>query len=136
MGDGRQVSVQCEEAVDLDAMARVGNVWHCCFCGQKVERWTASCHKSSRSRSPRSTERVKHISSQEFCGPRKSINSLLHNHGRLSVPYRFAGVPTIVLSADSSRQKRETFRGSEFASRVLAENGFPIAMKVSLRTLI
>ena len=63
------------------------------------------------------------------------VDGLLHDRDRLNVLYSFAGVPAIVLSADSFRQKRETFRGSEFAPRVLAENGFPIVMKVRLRAL-
>lgn len=36
----------------------------------------------------------------------------------------------MALSIDSSKAKRESYRGSEFAPRILAENGFPIAMKV------
>ncbi|KAI0722347.1 composite domain of metallo-dependent hydrolase [Cerioporus squamosus] len=86
-----KVSVQCEEAVDLDAMVRL---------------------------------------SQEFKVP---ISSFHGAHEAYLVPgalkSTFADVPTIVLSADSSRRKRETFRGSEFAPRILAEYGFPVAMK-------
>lgn len=41
------------------------------------------------------------------------------------------GVPSIALFASNFRKKREAYRGSEFAPRVLAENGIPVVMKVA-----
>jgi hypothetical protein len=35
------------------------------------------------------------------------------------------------LFATNARYKREAYRGSEFAPRILAENGFSVVMKVS-----
>ncbi|EJF62302.1 composite domain of metallo-dependent hydrolase [Dichomitus squalens LYAD-421 SS1] len=86
-----KVSVQCNEAVDLDAMVRL---------------------------------------SQEFKIPIASVHGALEGY---LIPQilkgTYAGPPTIALSVDSSRAKREAYRGSEFAPRILAENGLPIAMK-------
>ena len=41
-------------------------------------------------------------------------------------------VPASALFASNARYKRESYRGSEFAPRVLAENGLPVVMKVCL----
>ncbi|KAF8632752.1 hypothetical protein AX15_001695 [Amanita polypyramis BW_CC] len=41
----------------------------------------------------------------------------------------WGGVPTIALFATNFRVKREAYRGSEFASRILAEHGIPVVMK-------
>ncbi|KAF8163787.1 hypothetical protein B0H34DRAFT_614504, partial [Crassisporium funariophilum] len=41
----------------------------------------------------------------------------------------WGGVPSIALFASNFRKKREAYRGSEFAPRVLAENGIPVVMK-------
>ncbi|KAH7908517.1 hypothetical protein BJ138DRAFT_1068672 [Hygrophoropsis aurantiaca] len=41
----------------------------------------------------------------------------------------WGGVPTIALFASNFRKKREAYRGSEFAPRVLAEHGIPVVMK-------
>ena len=40
------------------------------------------------------------------------------------------GAPSIALFANNFRKKREAYRGSEFAPRVLAEHGIPVVMKV------
>ncbi|KAI0751107.1 composite domain of metallo-dependent hydrolase [Daedaleopsis nitida] len=91
-----KVSVQCEEAVDLDALVRL---------------------------------------SQEFKIPIASIQGAHEAYlvsGLLKTMY--GGLPTIALSADSSRYKRETFRGSEFAPRILGESGFQVAMKSDQNT--
>ena len=40
--------------------------------------------------------------------------------------------PTVALFAVHGRYKREAYRGSEFAPKILAEHGFNVAMKVSL----
>lgn len=34
--------------------------------------------------------------------------------------------------ATNARYKREAYRGSEFAAKILAENGIPVVMKVGL----
>ncbi|KAG6845273.1 hypothetical protein H0H87_011682 [Tephrocybe sp. NHM501043] len=39
------------------------------------------------------------------------------------------GVPSIVLFASNARKKREAYRNSEFAPKVLADNGIPVVMK-------
>ncbi|KAL4247110.1 hypothetical protein ABKN59_001378 [Abortiporus biennis] len=39
------------------------------------------------------------------------------------------GPPAIAIFANNHRKKREAFRGSEFAPRVLANNGIPVVMK-------
>jgi hypothetical protein len=38
--------------------------------------------------------------------------------------------PAAALFATNARYKREAYRGSEFAPRVLAENGIDVVMKV------
>lgn len=38
--------------------------------------------------------------------------------------------PAAALFATEARYKREAYRGSEFAPRILAENGIDVAMKV------
>lgn len=70
--------------------------------------------------------------------------SLLMNH-----PSRYGGTPTIALFAvhggfvpvdpdlfygsdTRGRYKREAYRGSPFAARVLADNGIPVVMKVGV----
>ena len=39
--------------------------------------------------------------------------------------------PAVALFATQARYKREAFRGSEFAPRILADNGLHVVMKVS-----
>ncbi|GBE80175.1 predicted protein [Sparassis crispa] len=41
----------------------------------------------------------------------------------------WGGTPTIAMFATKHRYKRESYRGSEFAARVLADNGIPVVMK-------
>ncbi|KAK6996805.1 composite domain of metallo-dependent hydrolase, partial [Favolaschia claudopus] len=41
----------------------------------------------------------------------------------------WGGIPTIALFASNFRCKREAYRGSEFAPRILTDNGIPAAMK-------
>ncbi|KAI0797049.1 hypothetical protein C8Q75DRAFT_710125 [Abortiporus biennis] len=41
----------------------------------------------------------------------------------------FGGPPAIALFANHNRFKREAYRGSEFAPRILADNGIPVIMK-------
>ncbi|KAJ7735556.1 hypothetical protein DFH07DRAFT_1065042 [Mycena maculata] len=41
----------------------------------------------------------------------------------------WGGVPAVALFASNFRKKREAFRGSEFAPRILADNGLPVIMK-------
>lgn len=40
------------------------------------------------------------------------------------------GVPAAALFATNARYKREAYRGSEFAPRILADNGIKVVMKV------
>ncbi|KAH9899532.1 composite domain of metallo-dependent hydrolase [Cubamyces lactineus] len=92
-----KVSMQCSEAVDLDAAIRL---------------------------------------SQEF---KFRIASFHNAHEAYTVPgllkTTYGGIPTIALFADESRNKREAYRGSEFAPRVLADYGFPVAMQSNHPTL-
>ncbi|TFK72449.1 hypothetical protein BDN72DRAFT_836217 [Pluteus cervinus] len=41
----------------------------------------------------------------------------------------WGGPPAAALFASNARKKREAYRGSEFAPRILAENGIPVVMK-------
>ncbi|CCM02332.1 uncharacterized protein FIBRA_04424 [Fibroporia radiculosa] len=41
----------------------------------------------------------------------------------------WGGTPAIAIFATNHRYKRESYRGSEFAPRVLADNGIPVVMK-------
>ncbi|KAG6828905.1 hypothetical protein H0H92_006356 [Tricholoma furcatifolium] len=41
----------------------------------------------------------------------------------------WGGVPSMALFASNARKKREAYRNSEFAPRVLAEHGIPVVMK-------
>ncbi|KAG6871138.1 hypothetical protein C0993_003786 [Termitomyces sp. T159_Od127] len=41
------------------------------------------------------------------------------------------GVPSIALFASNARKKREAYRNSEFAPKILADNGIPVIMKVT-----
>ncbi|KIJ09655.1 hypothetical protein PAXINDRAFT_87177, partial [Paxillus involutus ATCC 200175] len=44
----------------------------------------------------------------------------------------WGGVPSIALFAANFRKKREAYRGSEFAPRILTSHGIPVVMKASL----
>jgi len=44
--------------------------------------------------------------------------------------------PGIALFATNARYKREAYRGSEFAPRILADHRFHVAMKVRYRPLV
>lgn len=39
-------------------------------------------------------------------------------------------VPASAIFATNARYKRESYRGSEFAPKILAQNGLPVVMKV------
>jgi hypothetical protein len=41
------------------------------------------------------------------------------------------GPPTVALFAANARKKREAYRNSEFAPRILADNDIPVVMKVN-----
>lgn len=45
---------------------------------------------------------------------------------------RYGGTPAVAIFASNHRYKRESYRGSEFAPRVLVDNGIPVVMKVSI----
>ncbi|KAI0832753.1 composite domain of metallo-dependent hydrolase [Trametes gibbosa] len=74
---------------------------------------------------------------QEFKFP---IASFHHAHEAYLVPEMlkntYGGIPTMALFADSSRFKREAYRGSRFAPQILADHGFPVAMKSDHPVLI
>jgi hypothetical protein len=44
--------------------------------------------------------------------------------------YSAGHTPAAALFATNARYKREAYRGSEFAPRILAENGIDVVMKV------
>lgn len=50
----------------------------------------------------------------------------------MSSSYRWGGTPAIAIFASNHRYKRESYRGSEFAARVLADSDIPVVMKVTL----
>ncbi|KAF8306724.1 hypothetical protein DL93DRAFT_2088555 [Clavulina sp. PMI_390] len=68
--------------------------------------------------------------SNEFKFP---IAAFHHAHEAYLVPevikQAYAGVPTIAIFATNSRYKKESYRGSEFAARILTDNGIAVAMK-------
>ena len=43
----------------------------------------------------------------------------------------YGGPPAIAIFASNHRYKRESYRGSEFAPRVLADNDISVVMKAS-----
>ncbi|KAF8663419.1 hypothetical protein AX16_000991 [Volvariella volvacea WC 439] len=68
--------------------------------------------------------------SKEFKFP---ISSFHHAAEAYLVPdllkQTYEGIPSVALFANNYRYKREAYRGSEFAPRVLAEEGIPVIMK-------
>lgn len=52
----------------------------------------------------------------------KFVNPLSH--------FDVGNTPGIALFATNARYKREAYRGSEFAPRILSDHGFHVAMKV------
>ena len=42
----------------------------------------------------------------------------------------FGGPPAVAMFASNHRYKREAYRGSVYAPRVLADNSIPVVMKV------
>jgi hypothetical protein len=44
--------------------------------------------------------------------------------------FYLGGTPAAALFATNARYKREAYRGSEFAPRILADNGIKVVMKV------
>ena len=48
----------------------------------------------------------------------------------IDVRHSWGGTPTVAMFAEVHRYKRESFRGTGFAPRVLADNGIPVVMKV------
>ncbi|KAI0329537.1 composite domain of metallo-dependent hydrolase [Cubamyces sp. BRFM 1775] len=74
--------------------------------------------------------------SQEF---KFRIASFHHAHEAYLVPEilksTYGGLPVISLFADESRYKREAYRASEFAPRIIAGYGLPVAMQSDHPTL-
>lgn len=46
--------------------------------------------------------------------------------------HSWGGTPAIAIFASNHRYKRESYRGSNFAPRVLADNEIPVVLKVGL----
>jgi imidazolonepropionase-like amidohydrolase len=63
-----------------------------------------------------------------------SIAAFHHAHETYLVPdllnKAYGHPPGVALFATNARYKREAYRGSEFAPRILADNGLQVAMKV------
>ena len=70
--------------------------------------------------------------SNEFGFP---IAAFHHAHEAYLVPdvlkKAWGGVPGVAIFATNARYKREAYRGSEYAAKILHENGIRVAMKVS-----
>ncbi|KAI0638507.1 composite domain of metallo-dependent hydrolase [Trametes polyzona] len=68
------------------------------------------------------------------------IASFHHAHEAYLVPEvlknTYGGPPTVALFSDASRFKREAYRGSPFAPRILTDKGFPVALKSDHPVLI
>lgn len=62
------------------------------------------------------------------------IAAFHHAHETYLVPdllkKAWGGAPAIALFATNARYKREAYRGSEFAPRILSEHGLKVGMKV------
>ncbi|KAI0342085.1 carbohydrate esterase family 9 protein [Trametopsis cervina] len=62
-----------------------------------------------------------------------SIAAFHHAHEAYLVPdvlkRAYGHPPAVAMFATNARYKREAYRGSEFAARILAENGLPVVMK-------
>ncbi|KAJ6469480.1 hypothetical protein C8R45DRAFT_1218581 [Mycena sanguinolenta] len=65
-----------------------------------------------------------------------SIAAFHHAHEAYLVPdlikKAYGDVPAVALFATSARFTREAYRGSEFAPRILADNGLDVVMKVAI----
>ncbi|KAL5507656.1 hypothetical protein ACEPAH_7112 [Sanghuangporus vaninii] len=68
------------------------------------------------------------------------IAAFHHAHETYLVPdlikKAYGHIPGSALFATQARYKREAYRGSEFAPRILAEHGISVAMKVSLHPIL
>ncbi|KAJ7863940.1 hypothetical protein B0H14DRAFT_2736905 [Mycena olivaceomarginata] len=96
-----KLSVHCYEAVDLDALIRLSN---------EFKFPVASIHHAGE------TYLVPDLLKRAW------VRTCLL--AKYTLPTRFQGnVPAIAF------KKREAYRGSEFASRILADNGLPVIMK-------
>lgn len=64
-------------------------------------------------------------------GTLKQAYSMFFSFRCTSYTITFAGnTPAVALFATNARYKREAYRASEFAPRILAENGIDVVMKV------
>ncbi|KAH9833762.1 uncharacterized protein C8Q71DRAFT_712148 [Rhodofomes roseus] len=99
-----KVSTHCYEEVDLDSMVRLTN---------EFEFPIASFHHASEAwLVPNLLKRTR-------------VVCFLHELALTE----WGGTPTVGVFAAVHRYKRESFRGSGFAPRVLADNGIPVVMK-------
>ena len=70
---------------------------------------------------------------RDLFGPRNSQASIQYVFSILCVLFMQLysdNTPAVALFATNARYKREAYRGSEFAPRILAENGIDVVMKV------
>ncbi|KAG6895604.1 hypothetical protein C0992_000419, partial [Termitomyces sp. T32_za158] len=101
-----QLSVHCYEAVDLDAIVRLSN---------EFKFPIASIHHAGQ------TYLVPELLKKTWV--RRSTGAAICSD--LSK----GGVPSIALFASNARKKREAYRNSEFAPKILADYGIPVVMK-------
>ncbi|KAJ7494939.1 hypothetical protein FB451DRAFT_1163676 [Mycena latifolia] len=97
-------SLRCfAQAVDLDALVRLSN---------EFQFPIASIHHAGE------TYLVPELLKRAWVLPRRSLMNDAQGN-----------IPAIALFASNFRKKREAYRGSEFAPRILADNGLPVIMK-------
>ena len=60
----------------------------------------------------------------------RSLQTIIHDLKASNVLTYLGHVPASAMFATNARFKRESFRASEFAPRILADNGLPVVMKV------
>ena len=124
-----QVHNHCYEAVDFDGMVRVSDIKSWCSVDQFCFGYSSPT--SSSSRLLHSTMHTRHIwspiLSRKLGGlhPRSPSSQLIQGPVSLILP-------DLVVYALRIRYKREAYRGSEFAPRIMADNGLRVVMKVVL----
>ena len=136
-----QVNVHCYEAVDLDAIVRVSNSVICCV---SLFDDPLSYRTNSNSLLLHSTMLAKRIWSLVYWRKHMVLSHLLPDDAIFKVlvvgePPGVALFATFArwVHVDSlgpsiqpqSRYKREAYRASEFAPRILTQHGIPVMMK-------
>ncbi|KAF5344401.1 hypothetical protein D9756_011347 [Leucocoprinus leucothites] len=107
-----RLSIHCYEAVDLDMIIRVSTLSHYS---------STLAYPPYPSRPQLSNEFKFHVHSFHHGGDTHLVPDLLKK--------TFGGAPTIALFASNARKKREAYRNSEFAPRILAANNISVVMK-------